>query len=190
MLFKVINNDKVKILVENSEIDKTFLYNLNISNEGAKDTLAYLLINIYNETGISFLNSKVYIEIIEGTANTYYIIITRLKSQDNDEFIITEPLQEDDMYIYHINNIENLFVASKIINIDYIQKDQLLEYKDKLYFLIYFKTQYLQNEQLRLCINQLDNLFTRCKCKMIADAILNEWGTVVDSNILQKIKTS
>ena len=190
MLFKVINNDKVKILVENSEIDKTFLYNLNTNNEVAKDTLAYLLISIYNETGISFLNSKVYIEIIEGTTNTYYIIITRLKSQDNDDFIIAEPLQEDDMYIYHIKNIENLFDASKIIDIDFIQKDQLLEYKDKLYFLIYFKNQYLQNEQLRLGISKLDNLFTRCKSKLVADAILNEWGTVIDINVLQKIKTS
>ena len=189
MLFKVINNDKVKVLIENDEIDKTFLNDLQINSGCARDVLAFLLINIYNETGISFLNSKVCLEIIEGRLKAYYIVITRINDDESDNIVVTQQLEETDMYIYNVVNIENLFDAAKIIESELIHTNVLIEYKNKHYLMLSFKGDFEKNDKLKHCIKNLDNLLERCKTKLIADAFLIEWGNIIDNNIIQKIKT-
>ncbi len=190
MLFKVINSDKVKILIENDEVDKNFLNDLKFNKECAKDVLALLLINIYNETGISFLNSKVYLEVIEGTSKAYYIIITRLNDGNNDNIVVSNQSEENDMYIYNIINIENLFDAANVIDLKAIHTNTLVEYQNKYYLMLSFKDDCLKEENIKLCLQNLDGILERCKSKLLADAVLIEWGSIVDDNIIQKIKTS
>lgn len=182
MLFKVINKDKVKVLIEKNEFSKSFLDDIQNQTEEGKNALALLLINIYNETGISFLNSDVYIELVTGISNSFYIIITRLDAQSTNEQQLMQ--NESDMYIYRLNNIEDIFDIANKIDTNLLTSNSLYKYKNSYYLLVSFK-----KENIEKTLETFSRLAKKCKWRLINDAILNEWGTLIKKDILNKIKS-
>ena len=176
MLFKIINKDKVKILVEKN--DALLTHNI----EDFNDCVAELLISVYKNTGIDFTSSKIMIEVVRGELDTYYIIITRIspskKKLDDNEV---------DMYIFKITQPERLFdmvdaINSKPVN---VKKSELYEYKNEIYFCIYIiNNDDWEQEEL---IDELEKIFPRCRWNIISDSILREWGRLLSADIIKEI---
>jgi len=176
MLFKIINKDKVKILIEKEDVLFTYY------KENYITCVAELLISIYKNTGIDFTNSKIMIEVVNGESDTYYIIITRISSskEKTDE-------NEVDMYIFKITQPERLFNMVSVINRKSvnIKKSELYEYKNEMYFCIYVLNDdaYAQEE----LIDELEKNVPRCRWNIISDSILKEWGRLISDNIIEEI---
>ncbi len=182
MLCRVINKDKVKVLVERNEL--TIIDDIEKFSIG--DTIpcsvAEFLLAVYEQTGIDFTNSKIVIEVVACSLQSYYIIITRIISEDQ-----SPDDNEVDMYIFRLTEPEKLFDAVDKIKSKSFEKikNELYEFKDRLYFCIYAKSNdYSVQDDL---IPMLEETLERCRWNIVNDTILKEWGRLLSDNIIKEI---
>lgn len=182
MIFSVISKDKVKVLVERNEltiIDD--IENFSIGDSIPRSIAEFLLI-VYKQTGVDFTNNKIVIEVVACSLQSYYIIITRITSEDQ-----SHDDNEVDMYIFRLTKPEKLFeVVDKIKTMSFEKiKNELYEFKDTLYFCIYVKSNdYSVQDNL---IPLLEETFERCKWNIVNDSMLKEWGKLLSDNIIKEI---
>ena len=185
MLFKVINNDKVKILIEKEDIKNFEKICFDNDCEDTKKAIAVLLIGIYEQTGLNFLNNSVFVESVKGYSDTYYIIITRLKECNKNN----SDSEEVDMYLFIIENIEDILDLSK----KFIAKDvslkysRLYRYKNKLYIGLYFTPEEIAKKDFDKLISSIEKDYTRCRWSILNDVILNEWGSLICEKVIENI---
>ncbi len=186
MLFKVINNDKVKILIEKNDIKNFEKIRFDSNCEDTKNAIAILLLGIYEQTGLNFLNNSVLIESVKGYSDTFYVVITRLDESKNNNFSDTD---EVDMYLFILDNIEDVMDLSKLFisNNTSLKCSKLYRYKDKLYICLYFSPEQIAKSDFDKLIKSIEKLYTRCRWSILNDVILNEWGTLVCENIIENI---
>lgn len=192
MLFKVINNDKVKVLVERDDAIKFAELNFDEEDDKTRNSVAELLIEIYEQTGINFMNSKIVLEVVRGISQSYYIIVTRIINAEDKTDSITED-DEVDMYIFRLAGPETLFDIIDVFkksNTVFPAKSELYRYKKALYICIGFSVDTMKNESFTCLIDELSSVGERCKWNIVNDAILKEWGTLISSDIFKKIQAA
>lgn len=178
MLIKAINEDKVKILVEEKDIGvfpdfKTLDYN----NDDSREFILGLLKEVYTSTGINFLDGRVVIEALPGNAGAYYIVITRM-SHDK-----TKPSKPDgDLYLFELCDLEKIFDAASVFsrfeNLT-VTETALYKFKNKYYLAVDFPPETVSDNKFYLLIKSLTEHFDKCKWNIINDAILKEWGELI-----------
>ncbi len=184
----MLTNDKVKVLIEKNDIKNFELIDFDIDCDDTKNAVAVLLIGIYEQTGLNFLNSKILIESFKGCCQSYYVIITRI-SDDNCPQNIQSDNNEDYMYLFKLNFIEDVIdIASKIKNqnID-LKQSKLYKYKNRLYISLYFDTNQNNESLIDEIVNKFGYDYTRCKWSILNDVILQEWGNLLNDNVIEKI---
>lgn len=186
MLFKVINSDKVKILIEKNDI-KNF-ENISFDNncEDTKNAIAVLLLGIYEQTGLNFLNSSVLIESVKGYCDTFYVVITRL---DKAEKNILSDADEVDMYLFKLNNIEDVMDLSKLFKSTKtsLKCSKLYRYRNELFICLYFTPEEVKRKEFDNIINSIEKICLRCRWSIVNDVILSEWGSLISENVIEKM---
>lgn len=193
MLLKVIDKDKVKVLIEDKDLEEysvTF-ENLDSDDASSREFLLMLLNEIYSSTGVNFLESKVLVEVIPGISNSYYIIITRLSpSSDNAVHIDKTAKADEDMYLFELYCPENIFDIAGVFekNKDVkISATRMYKYRGKYYFTVDFPPETVSGERFYMIIKRLTEFCTKCKWSIINEALLEEWGELLAKNPVQKI---
>ena len=188
MLFKVISSDKIKILIENEDVERFLELENEIMNNVAGECVARLLVEIYRNTGISFLGNEIYIETVQGVSLSYYVIITRLLP-DMPVFA-NKQNNEVDMFIFELEGIEQVFDVSELID-RYPQcvccRADLYEYRQKGYICVYFSNM-SDSVSYDSLIGDLKSMFKCCRWSMFCESMLHEWGCLICSNVFNKIK--
>ena len=191
MQMKVIDYDKVKVLVEPK--DYCNIKNIeNITDYTQKSTREFvlkLMQEIYLQTGINFLSSKVLLETVSGGASSFYIIITRLENESTPDNPI--PLKADeDMYLFELYGVENIFNLIKLIKNSKQLKtgeNRLFKYKDKYYLAVNFSAETVSMSEFEKFIVKSGEYCKRCKWSLLSEAFLKEWGEEVLNSPIKKL---
>lgn len=184
MYIKVINEDKVKLLVENNEIDHFEKINFDELCERTQNAIAIMLIKIYEQTGLNFFNSEIMIESMKGYCQSYYVIITRLTNCENN---IKIESNEAYMYLFKLENIEQVIDFASLINSKHtsLKQSKLYKYRDSVYLCLYLASD--DNNDAERLVEQISDKCTRCKWNLLNDVILQEWGCLLSDNIIENI---
>lgn len=185
MLFKVINKDKVKILVEKDELPIIEELDYYDPDKGVPRSVAELLIKTYEQTGIDFLNSKIMLEVVHGVSQSYYIIITRLSISANE----TEDY-EVDMYIFKLSGAEAVFDIAEAVEcfgFSERQRSDIYKYRGLFYLCMYFTADSVKSKDFNALISAIEEKAERCSWNIVNDAILREWGEPMAENVINKI---
>ena len=187
MLFKIINNDKVKVLIEKGESENFSKIEKEISDGKIGDSVARLLVMIYENTGVNFLASKIIIESVRGIYNSYYVIVTRIIDSGLDIYDKACEDDEGNMYIFRLDGIEAFVDVLKILEKYHLKeknKYKLYRYRKKEYVCLYLK-----NEMNKTVITDIETIATKCKWKLVNDSLLSEWGELIcDEKVFLKSK--
>lgn len=186
MFLKVINTDKVKILVEENDIIEYGLSfeSLDYNDSLSKDFVLHLLEETFLKTGINFLDSKILIEAVPAISNSFYVIITRISYSDDPSVNFDKTTKCDhDTYLFELSVPENIFdIISVIRKSNYKTGNMYLyEYHNKLYFSIDFPPETADSEDFYLLIRKITEHSDKCRWRITNEAILKEWGTLLIS---------
>lgn len=193
MLLKVIDKDKVKVLIEDKDLEKYGITydNLDSEDDSSRELLLMLFNEIYSSTGVNFLESRVLVEVIPGVSNSYYIIITRLSpSSDRAVNIDKTAKADEDMYLFELYCPENIFDIAGVFkkNKDIkIGATRMYKYKDKYYFTVDFPPETVSGDRFYMIVKCITEFSAKCKWSIINEALLEEWGELLARNPVQKI---
>ena len=193
MLLKVIDKDKVKVLIEDKDLEKYGITydDLDSEDDSSREFLLMLLNEIYSSTGVNFLESRVRVEVIPGISNSYYIIITRLSpSSDNAVNIDKTAKADEDMYLFELYCPENIFDIAGVFkkNKDIkISTTRMYKYRGKYYFTVDFPPETVSGDRFYMIVKRITEFSTKCKWSIINEALLEEWGELLARNPVQKI---
>ena len=143
MQLKVIDKDKVKILIERKDIEENLISfeSIDSQQKASREFILMLLKETYMRTGLNFLNSKILIEALPGTADSFYVIITRISAPlENSVELDTTLKADEDMYLFKLNNAENIFdiiETAKIFENIFLKTKKLSDFylgEHKLFF--------------------------------------------------------
>lgn len=188
MQFKVIDNDKVKILVESKDFDNFPELDECRSGE-VKEFILNLLDKIYVSTGVNFLGSKIFVEVISGGELSFYVVVTRLHDKTATGNIQTVKADED-MYLFELYFPECIFDVSQTIrNAKKLKTgtSRMYKYKEKYYLCINFPPQTVSDPDFYSLINSITCHSKKCKWNLLNEAFLCEWGELIIENPLVKL---
>ncbi len=192
MLLKVIDKDKVKVLLENEDMTQYSISfeSLNPDDISSREFLLGLLKKIYDSTGLNFLDCKVMIEVVPGMSDSCYIIITRLCKSSDDTVCENSAKADEDMYLFEMYCAENIFDIAEVFNKNRdikISTTKMYKYRGKYYFTVDFPPETVSSEWFYMFIKRLTEFCVKCRWNIINEALLNEWGELVAKNPIQNI---
>ncbi len=190
MYFKVIDDNKVKILVEQSDtadIGITF-ESLDYNDDITRAFILSLLKNAYIHTGMNFLDSKVFIEAVAGSCGSFYIIVTRVCKEGTPSVNLDKTAKADkDMYLFELFSPEVVYdIVGILNNTDALKADsaKLYKYKGKLYLAIDFSPETTDKDEFYILIKNISEYSYKCKWRILNDALLYEWGELISDNVM------
>ena len=188
MLLKILDQDRVKILMEEQDIEQYGLpfEKLNYDDPYSRSFIYELIQKTYDETGIDLSESRVMIEVVPGVERAYFILISRIKEKGEQriEFDKAE-LPEMDQYIFVFAD------AMAVLQfIDWVQSTYPLEcvvyyYNQKYYAVLSYGYNTLKEKGFERELRRMEEFGTRCEYQYINSAILKEFGDeLLDGNQL------
>ena len=191
MQFKVIDKNRVKILIEDKDLDlfENAEEVTNLCYDPPKELVLLLLREVYLRTGIDFLESKILFEMIPGTNSAFYIVITRLQTgaPDSDKDSVKA---DEDMYLFELYHVENIFDISCIVKNEKRLKagsSKLYKFKNKYYLTVDFSPLTVAENGFYEFIKRLTEYSHKCKWNLLNESMLAEWGETVISEPLRKL---
>lgn len=191
MQLKIIDNDKVKILIEDR--DDIDFEQLDHNSLASRELILLLLKEVYKKTGVNFLNSKVLIEVVAGAMGSHYIIVTRISpgsvsANDYDNMAKAD----GDMYLFELNCLENIFdVAGVFDSVRELEigSTEIYKYKNKYYLAVDFPPETVANDKFYQFIKSVTEFCAKCRWNIINEALLKEWGELLSLNPIDSIES-
>lgn len=182
MLLKVLDENRVKILIEDQDIE---FYDLpfdkiDYDDRHSQAFIMELLEKTYEETGVNFCECKVMVEVIPGVSNSYYILLSKMEGSGDRkiEFDKAE-ISENDTYIFCLETAEKLIVFLGKLGSVYPIKSEVYFYNDLYYVLLNFSPQLTSTDAFGFFLNKMAEYGKRCTFKVINEAVLKEWGELL-----------
>ncbi len=179
MLLKILDEDRVKILMEEQDIEHYDLpfEKLNYDDPYSRAFIYELMQKTYDETGIDLSDSRVMIEVVPGVARAYYILISRIKQEGERkiEFDKAE-IPEAEEYIFCLCKGEELLRFLKHFKIFYPQNSEIYLYNQQYYVLLSYGPQTVKEPRFLEFIYGLEEYGKRCDYQFHNAALLKERG--------------
>lgn len=191
MFLKVIDSNKVKILVEEKDIADTGLNfeNLDYNDDASRSFILKLLEETYIQTGINFFESKILVEAVPGISNSFYLIITRTSSDQDLSVNFDKTVKADrDMYLFELKNFENIYDIARLLNGSlHSENSKLFKYRGKFYLGIWFAPETVENDDFYMIVKNISEYADKCKWRIINEALLCEWGELISDDPMAKL---
>ena len=182
MLLKVLDENRVKILMEEQDIEHYDLpfEKLNYDDPYSRAFIYDLIQKTYDETGIDLSDSRVMIEVVPGVARAYYILISRIKrdGEEQIEFDKAE-LPEAEEYVFYLPTGESVVRFFGQLKEFYPQNSELYLYNRKYYALLSYNPQAVTDDRFSSFLGRLDEFGERCNYHFKNAAVLKERGECV-----------
>lgn len=188
MLLKIIDENRVKILMEDQDIDRYGLpfEKLNYDDPHSREFICGLIKKTYEETGINLCDSRVMVEVVPGVARSYYILISKMKQggEEQIEFDKAE-LPEPQEYIFLINSGYDLVCFLGQLKGFYPQNSTLYLYNQHYYILLSYQPWAVNDIRFPDLLNHLEEYGTRCEYRLENVSFLKEYGEcIVEGNAI------
>ncbi len=183
MLVKVLDENRIKILMEDQDVD---LYNLPFERINEEETAVRsfiydLLEKAREETGIDLNNSSLMVEVIPGVSRSYYILITRIPGEGNEKIEFEHNLSfEPEMYLFLIDNGSDLLCFINQLKLYPPEKIEVFYFQKKYYVMFSYDQRRLESYGFSSFLLRLEEFGKRCRFHSINIGLLREWGEQID----------
>ncbi len=194
MLVKVLDENRVKILMEEQDIDQYDLpfEKIDYDDPVSKAFLFELIQKTYDETGMNFQDGRLMVEVIPGVSRSYYILLTRIKSDGEEkiEFDKTEQY-EAEMYIFRVEHGRDVIRFFDACYAFHPKASQVYYYSDSYYITLSFHPHQISDKGFAPFIQHLEEYGKRCRYHYINGAILQEKGEkIISPNAYDALKSN
>ena len=182
MLVKVLDENRVKILMEDQDVEFYDLPFEKINDEEpqVRSFLYDLIQKTHEETGVNLKNCRLMVEVIPGVSRSYYILITRMPGDGTEKLEFDKIDRTDsEMYLFKIND-----GAGVLRFFDYLKnfrpaKSELYYYQHCYYAALAFRPYQTARADFSSFIMQLEEFGGRCRYHSANEATLREWGELL-----------
>ena len=179
MLVKVLDENRVKILVEDQDIayyDLPF-EKLSDDDPASRNFIYDLIRKTYEHTGIDFKDCKVMIEVVPGISGSYYVLLTRI-SEDGEEKLHFDKAEiaERETYIFKLPQAGAVFAFFGSLKVSPPQESRLYLLGDAYYAVLLFDPTTTQKASFKKLMVSLSEFASRCRYRYMNEGILKEWG--------------
>ncbi len=182
MLVKVLDENRVKILMEDQDIDFYGLpfEKINYDDPLSRTFIYELIQKTYDETGVNFQDCRVMIEVVPGVSRTYYILLSKMDADGLEKIEFDKADRTDvEVYIFRLN------CGADVLNlIDKLERyrperSELYYYGDCYYFVLSFPSYLTARPEFSLFLMQLEEYGGRCRYHYCNESLLREWGRLL-----------
>ncbi|MBQ7034576.1 MAG: adaptor protein MecA [Clostridia bacterium] len=182
MLVKVLDENRVKILMEDQDIEQYDLpfEKLNYDDPYSRAFIYNLIEKTYDQTGLNFRDSRLIIEVVPGFSRSYYILLTKIEKEGEEkiEFDKSESV-ETEMYVFRLECGYDVLQFIKQIGEFYPEKSALYLLNDHFYLTLSFGADAVKKEEFGRYIKRLEEFGFRCRYHYANESILKEWGMLI-----------
>lgn len=179
MLVKVLDENRVKILMEDQDIAYYDLPFDKISDDDpvSKAFIYELLHKTYERTGMNFQNCRVMIEVVPGVAESYYILLTRIQEEGDGKFEFGKTeMAEREMYVFKLDRAQNVPVFFSLLRNCPPEQSDLYYWNDIYYVTVFFAPAMIEKNEFKRLLLSLEEFADRCKFCYANEGFLKEWG--------------
>ncbi len=139
LLIKKLSNSSVKIVIDDIELLGLSFENINKNDSRTKDMISGILKKIYNDTGMNFMESKLFVETFlskNGKSCVIYISVI-----DEEDYDMTEPYY----YAIEFENLQNFISFAESIRRESefaLSQSNLYSYNGKLILTVMVMSDY------------------------------------------------
>ncbi len=182
MLVKVLDENRVKILMEDQDIEQYDLpfEKLNYDDPYSRAFIYNLIEKTYDQTGLNFRDSRLIIEVVPGFSRSYYILLTKIEKEGKEkiEFDKSESV-ETEMYVFRLECAYDVLRLLKQVGTFYPEKSTLYLLNNHFYLTLNFGPETVKKEEFGRYIKGLEEFGFRCRYHYANESILKEWGTLI-----------
>ncbi len=182
MLVKVLDENRVKILMEDQDIE---FYGLPFEKINYDDPLSRAFIydliqKTYDQTGVNFQDCRVMIEVVPGVSRTYYILLTKIQREGREKIEFDKADRVDtEVYIFKIDHGSDVLKFFRSMMQFRPDISELYSYKNCYYVTLTFSASLTVKPEFALFLMQLEEYGGRCRYHYINESLLKEWGELL-----------
>ncbi|PWM41044.1 MAG: hypothetical protein DBX52_02425 [Clostridiales bacterium] len=179
MLVKVLDENRVKILMEDQDIDFYDLpfEKLNYDDPFSRAFIYELIQKTYDQTGVNFQDCRVMIEVVPGVSRTYYILLTKIERDGREKIEFDKADRTDtEMYIFKVDRGADVLKFFRAMRRYQPEKSDLYFYKNSYYIALSFSPHVTVEPDFARFLFQLEEYGGRCRYHYMNESILKEWG--------------
>lgn len=182
MLVKVLDENRVKILMEDQDIalyDLPF-EKLNYDDPFSRAFIYELIQKTYDQTGVNFQDCRVMIEVVPGVSRTYYILLTRMERDGREKIEFDKADRTDtEMYIFKVEHGADVLRLFRGMRRYRPEKSELYVYKNRYYLALAFPPHVTAEPEFARFLFRLEEYGSRCRYHYTNEAVLKEWGELL-----------
>ncbi len=182
MLVKVLDENRVKILMEDQDIE---FYGLPFERINYEDPLSRAFIydliqKTYDQTGVNFQDCRLMIEVVPGVSRTYYILLSKMEADGREKIEFDKADRTDtEVYIFrldHGSDVLRFFAGMKAFRPDI---SELYRYRNGYYVMLSFSALVTVSPEFSQFLMRLEEYGGRCRYHYTNEALLKEWGELL-----------
>ncbi len=182
MLVKVLDENRVKILMEDPDIEFYGLpfEKINYDDPLSRAFLYDLIQKTYDQTGVDFQDCRLMIEVVPGVSRTYYILLSKMET-DGREKIEFDKADRTDTEVYIFRFEQAADVLRFFDGLDGFQPNnsELYRYGSFYYVTLSFPSHWTVKPEFSLFLMRLEEFGGRCRYHYANESLLKEWGELL-----------
>ncbi len=182
MLVKVLDENRVKILMEDQDIDFYGLpfEKINYDDPLSRTFIYELIQKTYDETGVNFQDCRVMIEVVPGVSRTYYILLSKMDADGLEKIEFDKADRTDvEVYIFRLNCGADVLKLIDKLERYRPERSELYYYGDCYYLVLSFPSYLTAKPEFSLFLMQLEEYGGRCRYHYTNESLLREWGRLL-----------
>lgn len=182
MLVKVLDENRVKILMEDHDVEFYDLpfEKLNYDDPLSRAFIYELIQKTYDQTGVNFQDCRVMIEVVPGVSRTYYILLTKMEQEGREKIEFDKADRTDtEMYIFRIVHGTDVLKFFKNMQKFRPETSELYLYKQCYYVTLSFSPNLITQPEFTQFLSSLEEFGGRCRYHYTNESLLREWGELL-----------
>ena len=182
MLVKVLDENRVKILMEDQDIE---FYGLPFERINYEDPLSrafiYELIQkAYDQTGVDFQDCRLMIEVVPGVSRAYYILLSKMEADGHEKIEFDKADRTDtEVYIFRLNHGSDVLKFFEVMRDFRPDTSELYRYRNSFYVTLSFPVSMTVMPEFSRFLMRLEEYGGRCRYHYTNEALLREWGELL-----------
>lgn len=190
MIIKKISDDTVKVLVESEDINhyKVPYHKLSDQDEDSIEFIFELLLLIYEETGVSFLENAVNIQAWPAAGDNFFLEIQKLVEEEG-VFFSKEGDNESDLYIFALDRIADLSGLMELLSgqaILFPERCELFRLAETYFVVMEFSPTQSSTVAFKKLLIRLCEFALPCRAPRELEGKLCERGRLVCPSLMYK----
>ncbi len=184
MIIKKISEECVKVLIEADDINRYNIpyYKLSSTDEESVEFIYRLLFLIFEQTGVSFLESAISVEASPACGGNFFLTISRKAEQQEGMFLRKEGEIQSDMFLFKLERLSDLKSVKTVLEQyrRFIPERCALYKLFGTYYIIFdFSVSQTQNEHFEKFLRQLSEYLLPLKATPENEGYLCERGKLI-----------